>query len=66
MPHRLLSSISDAIGINIHESSERATPRERNEMVLVNQNPAAFNTIAYRVGVGVASEAMLELELALD
>jgi hypothetical protein len=37
--NRLLSSISDAIGININESSERATPRERNEMGLENEIP---------------------------
>jgi hypothetical protein len=28
-----------AITTNVHETSERATPRERNEMALVNQIP---------------------------
>ena len=35
-----------AIAINIHESPERATPRERNKMAPLNQMPQAWPLVA--------------------
>ena len=45
----MLSSISDAIGINIHESSERATPRERTRNGACERNTLMRSTQSVQV-----------------